>query len=62
MTSSFQQVFSMFLEMLPEFITNYKNQLHDWLYCLMTLLLKKMGADLLGSVQNKVLNALRVTR
>lgn len=56
------KVFSMFLEMLPEFITNYKNQLHDWLYCLMTLLLKKMGADLLGSVQNKVLNALRVTR
>ena len=52
----------MFLEMLPEFVTNYKDDLHDWLYCLMTQLLKKMGADLLGSVQTKVLNAMRVTR
>lgn len=56
------KVFSMFLEMLPDFIPNYSSQLNEWLYCLMTQLLKKMGADLLGSVQTKVMNALRVTR
>jgi len=56
------KVFSMFLEMLPEFIANYSNHLFDWLYILMTQLLKKLGADLLGSVQAKVLNALKVTR
>uniref|UniRef100_F6W6K9 TOG domain-containing protein n=1 Tax=Ciona intestinalis TaxID=7719 RepID=F6W6K9_CIOIN len=55
-------VFSMFLEMLPDFIQGYKEMLHDWLYFLLTQLLKKMGSDLLGSVQTKVLKALQVTR
>nr|CAB3231466.1 CLIP-associating protein 2 [Phallusia mammillata] len=56
------KVFSMFLEMLPDFVTNYKDSIHDWLYVLLTQLLKKMGADLLGSVQSKVIKALQVTR
>jgi len=56
------KVFSMFLEMLPDFISIYKDQLDDWLYIVMTQLLKKMGADLLGSVQTKVLKALQVVR
>uniref|UniRef100_A0A669PG96 Cytoplasmic linker associated protein 1 n=1 Tax=Phasianus colchicus TaxID=9054 RepID=A0A669PG96_PHACC len=36
--------------------------LQDWLFVLLTQLLKKMGADLLGSVQAKVQKALDVTR
>ena len=52
----------MFLEMLPDFIANYHEELHEWLYVLLTQLLKKMGSDLLGSVQAKVLKALQIAR
>uniref|UniRef100_A0A3Q3J3P1 TOG domain-containing protein n=1 Tax=Monopterus albus TaxID=43700 RepID=A0A3Q3J3P1_MONAL len=55
-------VFSMFLETLVDFITVHKEDLQDWLFVLLTQLLKKMGADLLGSVQAKVQKALDVTR
>uniref|UniRef100_A0A670JWL7 Cytoplasmic linker associated protein 2 n=1 Tax=Podarcis muralis TaxID=64176 RepID=A0A670JWL7_PODMU len=56
------QVFSMFLETLVDFIQVHKEDLQDWLFVLLTQLLKKMGADLLGSVQAKVQKALDVTR
>ncbi|XP_069052697.1 CLIP-associating protein 1a isoform X11 [Lepisosteus oculatus] len=56
------KVFSMFLETLVDFITIHKDDLQDWLFVLLTQLLKKMGADLLGSVQAKVQKALDVTR
>lgn len=56
------QVFSMFLETLVDFITLHREELQDWLFILLTQLLKKMGADLLGSVQAKVQRALDVTR
>lgn len=56
------QVFSMFLETLVDFITVHREDLQDWLFVLLTQLLKKMGADLLGSVQAKVQKALDVTR
>lgn len=52
----------MFLEILPDFITIYKEYIEEWLYVLMTQLLKKMGADLLGSVQAKVIKAMQTTR
>ncbi|MEQ2207757.1 hypothetical protein XENOCAPTIV_018068, partial [Xenoophorus captivus] len=55
-------VFSMFLETLVDFVTVHKEDLQDWLFLLLTQLLKKMGADLLGSVQAKVQKALDVTR
>uniref|UniRef100_A0A2K5DP19 CLIP-associating protein 1 n=1 Tax=Aotus nancymaae TaxID=37293 RepID=A0A2K5DP19_AOTNA len=55
-------VFSMFLETLVDFIQVHKDDLQDWLFVLLTQLLKKMGADLLGSVQAKVQKALDVTR
>ncbi|MGH0124604.1 UNVERIFIED_CONTAM: hypothetical protein FKN15_019445 [Acipenser sinensis] len=48
------KVFSMFLETLVDFIHVHKEDLQDWLFVLLTQLLKKMGADLLGSVQAKV--------
>ncbi|XP_061598555.1 CLIP-associating protein 2 isoform X32 [Cololabis saira] len=56
------KVFSMFLETLIDFILVHKEDLQDWLFVLLTQLLKKMGADLLGSVQAKVQRALDVTR
>uniref|UniRef100_A0A8C1VLT1 Cytoplasmic linker associated protein 2 n=1 Tax=Cyprinus carpio TaxID=7962 RepID=A0A8C1VLT1_CYPCA len=56
------KVFSMFLETLVDFIAVHKEDLQDWLFVLLTQLLKKMGADLLGSVQAKVQKALDVTR
>ncbi|XP_056254940.1 CLIP-associating protein 2 isoform X20 [Seriola aureovittata] len=56
------KVFSMFLETLIDFILVHKDDLQDWLFVLLTQLLKKMGADLLGSVQAKVQKALDVTR
>ncbi|XP_027879462.1 CLIP-associating protein 1a isoform X24 [Xiphophorus couchianus] len=57
-----KRVFSMFLETLVDFVTVHKDDLQDWLFVLLTQLLKKMGADLLGSVQAKVQKALDVTR
>nr|XP_009292682.1 CLIP-associating protein 2 isoform X34 [Danio rerio] len=57
-----KRVFSMFLETLVDFIAVHKEDLQDWLFVLLTQLLKKMGADLLGSVQAKVQKALDVTR
>ncbi|XP_078810752.1 CLIP-associating protein 2 isoform X10 [Oryzias latipes] len=56
------KVFSMFLETLVDFILVHKDDLQDWLFVLLTQLLKKMGADLLGSVQAKVQRALDITR
>ncbi|XP_069838544.1 CLIP-associating protein 1 isoform X7 [Dendropsophus ebraccatus] len=56
------KVFSMFLETLVDFVIIHKDDLQDWLFILLTQLLKKMGADLLGSVQAKVQKALDVTR
>ncbi|XP_034430412.1 CLIP-associating protein 1a isoform X17 [Hippoglossus hippoglossus] len=57
-----KRVFSMFLETLVDFVTVHKEDLQDWLFVLLTQLLKKMGADLLGSVQAKVQKALDITR
>ncbi|XP_043107649.1 CLIP-associating protein 1-B isoform X2 [Puntigrus tetrazona] len=57
-----KRVFSMFLETLVDFITLHRDDLQDWLFILLTQLLKKLGADLLGSVQAKVQRALDVTR
>ncbi|XP_041740183.1 CLIP-associating protein 2 isoform X7 [Coregonus clupeaformis] len=57
-----KRVFSMFLETLVDFVLVYKEDLQDWLFVLLTQLLKKMGADLLGSVQAKVQRALDITR
>uniref|UniRef100_A0A8C7IPA2 Cytoplasmic linker associated protein 1 n=1 Tax=Oncorhynchus kisutch TaxID=8019 RepID=A0A8C7IPA2_ONCKI len=56
------KVFSMFLETLLDFILVHREDLQDWLFVLLTQLLKKMGADLLGSVQAKVQKALDITR
>ncbi|XP_073773267.1 CLIP-associating protein 1 isoform X23 [Danio rerio] len=56
------KVFSMFLETLLDFISLHREDLQDWLFILLTQLLKKTGVDLLGSVQARVQRALDVTR
>nr|XP_046182138.1 CLIP-associating protein 2 isoform X15 [Oncorhynchus gorbuscha] len=61
-SASFKRVFSMFLETLVDFVLVHREDLQDWLFVLLTQLLKKMGADLLGSVQAKVQRALDITR
>ncbi len=52
----------MFLETLIDFVAVHRNDLHDWLYVLLTRLLNKMGSDMLGSVQAKVQRALEAVR
>ncbi|CAH1241547.1 CLASP1 [Branchiostoma lanceolatum] len=56
------KVFSLFLETLVDLLMVHKADLTDWLYVLLTQLLKKLGADLLGSVQAKVQKALDTAR
>uniref|UniRef100_A0A671MA38 CLIP-associating protein 1-like n=1 Tax=Sinocyclocheilus anshuiensis TaxID=1608454 RepID=A0A671MA38_9TELE len=59
------KVFSMFLETLVDFITLHRennNNNNNSNICVCVCVLKKMGADLLGSVQAKVQQALDVTR
>lgn len=49
------QVFSTFLEILPDFVVAYKRDLNDWLCILLTRLLIRMGApDLLDSAYKKL--------
>ncbi|CAG0888093.1 unnamed protein product [Cyprideis torosa] len=48
------KVFTLFLDTLRELILTHKDDLHDWLYVLITRLLMKMGADLLNSILVKI--------
>ncbi|CAF0866930.1 unnamed protein product [Adineta steineri] len=55
------QVFTAFLDVLPEFITAYKRELNEWLYTLLTRLLIRLGApDLLDSVYKKLKTCLTI--
>ena len=56
------KVFALFLETLCELISSHKADLYDWLYLLLTRLLNKLGADLLGSVIHKINRTLDVVR
>lgn len=56
------KVFALFLETLCELVTSHKADLYDWLYVLLTRLLNKLGADLLGSVIHKINRTLDVVR
>lgn len=59
---SHTKVFSMFLDTLNELIIAHKDDLHDWIYILLTRLLNKLGGDLLGSIQNKIHRSLSIVR
>eukprot|EP00092_Neocalanus_flemingeri_P004447 GFUD01004782.1.p1 GENE.GFUD01004782.1~~GFUD01004782.1.p1 ORF type:complete len:1502 (+),score=448.94 GFUD01004782.1:193-4698(+) len=56
------KVFALFLETLCELVSSHKADLYDWLYILLTRLLNKLGADLLGSVVQKINRTLDVVR
>ncbi|XP_071744949.1 CLIP-associating protein 1-B isoform X20 [Lepeophtheirus salmonis] len=56
------KVFSLFLETLMELVVSHKDDLEDWLYVLLTRLLLKLGADLLGSILQKIYRTLDVVR
>ncbi|XP_052805181.1 CLIP-associating protein 1-like isoform X3 [Mya arenaria] len=56
------KVFSLFLEMLIDLIQVHSRDITDWLYVLLSRLLHKLGADILGSLQAKVQRALDATR
>uniref|UniRef100_A0A6B2EFM1 Putative microtubule associated-protein orbit n=1 Tax=Phlebotomus kandelakii TaxID=1109342 RepID=A0A6B2EFM1_9DIPT len=48
------KVYSLFLDALNEVILAHSNDLHDWLFILLTRLFLKLGTDLLGSMQGKI--------
>lgn len=56
------QVFSLFLDALNELIVIHKNDLHYWLYVLLTRLFSKMGADILTSVLAKIQKTLELVK
>jgi len=56
------KVFALFLETLCELVSSHKADLYDWLYILLTRLLTKLGADLLGSVVHKINRTLDTVR
>ncbi|CAF0978802.1 unnamed protein product [Didymodactylos carnosus] len=54
------QVFTVFLDVLPEFIISYKREINEWLYTLLTKLLTRLGNDHLESTYKKLKNCLKV--
>lgn len=56
------KVFSMFLDVLHEFIRLYKRDLQDWLYTLLTRILTKIGSESLSSVHHKLCKCLECVR
>jgi len=61
-TDAHTKVFSLFLDALTVLIETHKDDMHENLYFLMSRLLNKLGADLLGSVQAKTLITLDLVR
>lgn len=56
------KVFTLFLDTLTELVVSHKADMTDWLYVLLTRLLNKLGADLLGSIIQKINRTLEVVR
>uniref|UniRef100_A0A1A9ZXB3 TOG domain-containing protein n=1 Tax=Glossina pallidipes TaxID=7398 RepID=A0A1A9ZXB3_GLOPL len=52
--------YSLFLETVTELILIHANDLHDWLYILLTRLFNKLGTDLLNSMHGKIWSTLQV--
>ena len=56
------KVFTLFLDSLIELVQTHKDDLRDWLHILITRLLNKLGADLLGSIVQKIYRTLDVIK
>lgn len=54
------KVYSLFLDTVNELILAHSNDLHDWLFILLTRLLNKLGTDLLVSMNNKIWKTLQL--
>lgn len=54
------KVYSLFLETVTELILAYANDLHDWLFILLTRLFNKLGTELLNSMHGKIWKTLQV--
>ncbi|KAF4521330.1 hypothetical protein B566_EDAN002335 [Ephemera danica] len=59
---SHTKVFSLFLDAVNDLIVTHRDDLHDWLYILVTRLFNKLGTDLLNSTQKKIHIVLDVIR
>lgn len=54
------KVYSLFLDTVNELILSHSNDLHDWLFILLTRLFNKLGTELLGSMHGKIWKTLQV--
>lgn len=57
---SHTKVYSLFLDAVNELILVHANELHDWLFILLTRLFNKLGTELLGSMYNKIWKTLQL--
>lgn len=48
------KVYSLFLDTVNELILSHSQDLHEWLFILLTRLFNKLGTDLLGSMHGKI--------
>lgn len=51
---SHTKVYALFLDSVNELIMFHADNLHDWLFVLLTRLFNKLGAELLGSMHSKI--------
>lgn len=54
------KVYSLFLDTVNELMLAHSNDLHDWLFILLTRLFNKLGTDLLGSMNGKIWKTLQL--
>ncbi|XP_053689926.1 CLIP-associating protein isoform X2 [Sabethes cyaneus] len=54
------KVYSLFLDTVNELILAHSNDLHEWLFILLTRLFQKLGGDLLGSMHGKIWKTLQL--
>lgn len=54
------KVYSLFLDAVNELILSHSNDLHDWLFILLTRLFNKLGTDLLASMYGKIWKTLQI--
>ncbi|XP_055919467.1 CLIP-associating protein isoform X9 [Eupeodes corollae] len=54
------KVYALFLDTVNELILAHSNELHDWLFILLTRLFNKLGTELLGSMHGKIWKTLQL--
>lgn len=54
------KVYSLFLDTVNELILSHSQDLHDWLFIVLTRLFNKLGTDLLGSMHGKIWKTLQL--